>query len=295
MDSKLFGAKNANSSVEDLGSTKSKSLDFDKKSETYENTKNVSGFKQRNVVFTSFSLFSLLRKIGTALKFCFKGLMFLTTKILKNFGFFIVLILAIVVFLNFENLFFKVFGKKELKLQQTAIIIEESKKIAKLFTVSYYSEIVLDTNKVLYDTSNNYTNMMTNLFHDDELQKKSYDVDSSLYELIIIANGTGYAGNDLSKITKQDIIISDTSFTINIKSAEVLGTVVNPSDFTVFLDEGKWSADEVQAVKSIAVKKIENYALENGVLEKANTRTKEMLTEFLKSIGHKNIIINFKN
>ena len=76
--------------------------------------------------------------------------------------------------------------------------------------------------------------MMTNLFHDDELQKKSYDVDSSLYELIIIANGTGYAGNDLSKITKQDIIISDTSFTINIKSAEVLGTVVNPSDFTVF-------------------------------------------------------------
>ena len=266
---------------------KSKSLDFDKKSETYENTKNVSGFKQRNVVFTSFSLFSLLRKIGTALKFCFKGLMFLTTMILKNFGFFIVLILAIVVFFNFENLFFKVFGKTELKLQQTAIIIEESKKIAKLFTVSYYSEIVLDTNKVLYDTSNNYTNMMTNLFHDDELQKKSYDVDSSLYELIIIANGTGYAGNDLSKITKQDIIISDTSFTINIKSAEVLGTVVNPSDFTAFLDEGKWSADEVQAVKSIAVKKIENYALENGVLEKANTRTEEMLTEFLKSIDIK--------
>jgi len=186
-------------------------------------------------------------------------------------------------------------SKSEFKLQETALIIEESKKIAKLFTVSYYSEIVLDTNKVLYDTSNNYTNMMTNLFHDDELQKKSYDVDSSLYELIIIANGTGYAGNDLSKITKQDIIISDTSFTINIKSAEVLGTVVNPSDFTVFLDEGKWSADEVQAVKSIAVKKIENYALENGVLEKANTRTVEMLTEFLKSIGHKNIIINFKN
>ena len=71
---------------------------------------------------------------------------------------------------------------KGTKLQQTAIIIEESKKIAKLFTVSYYSEIVLDTNKVLYDTSNNYTNMMTNLFQDDELQKKSYDVDSSLYD-----------------------------------------------------------------------------------------------------------------
>ena len=30
-----------------------------------------------------------------------------------------------------------------------------------------------------------------------------------------------YAGNDLSKITKQDIIASDTSFTINIKSAEM--------------------------------------------------------------------------
>ena len=137
--------------------------------------------------------------------------------------------------------------------------------------------------------------MMSNLFHDDEHQEKSYDVDSNLYELTIIANGTAYAGNDLSKITKQDIIASDTSFTINIKSAEILSTVVNPSDFTIFVDEGKWSAKEVQVVKSMALKKIENYALENGVLEKANTRTKEMLTEFLKSIGHKNITVNFKN
>ena len=185
-------------------------------------------------------------------------------------------------------------SKSEFKLQETALIIEESKKIAKLFTVSYYSEVVLDTNKVLYDTSDNYTNMMSNLFHDDEHQEKSYDVDSSLYELTIIANGTAYAGNDLSKISKQDIITSDSSFTINIKSAEILSTVVNPSDFTIFVDEGKWSAEEVQVVKSIAVKKIENYALENGVLEKANTRTEEMLTEFLKSLGYKNIIINFK-
>ena len=43
---------------------------------------------------------------------------------------------------------------------------------------------------------------MSNLFHDDEHQEKSYDIDSNLYELTIIANGTAYAGNDLSKITK---------------------------------------------------------------------------------------------
>ena len=64
LDSKLFGAKNTNSSAEDLGNTKLKSIDFDKKNDTKENTKNHSGLKQRNDVILTFSLFSILQKIG---------------------------------------------------------------------------------------------------------------------------------------------------------------------------------------------------------------------------------------
>ena len=63
---------------------------------------------------------------------------------------------------------------------------------------------------------------MSNLFHDDEHQEKSYDVDSSLYELTIIANGTAYAGNDLSKISKQDIITSDSSLQLTLKVLKYL-------------------------------------------------------------------------
>ena len=108
LDSKLFGAKNNNSSIEDLDSAKSKSTDFVTKSDTKESAKTVSGLKQKNDVFASFSLFTIFEKIGAALKFCFKGLMYLMPKIFKNLSFSIALILAIVVFFSVENLFFAI-------------------------------------------------------------------------------------------------------------------------------------------------------------------------------------------
>ena len=184
-------------------------------------------------------------------------------------------------------------SESNLELKETAVIIEESKKIAKLFSTSYYTEIVIDTNKVIYDTSSNYTNMITNLFHDDEHQEKSFYIDSNLFELTIIAHGTAYAGNDLSQISSKNIIITDSSCTINISTSKILSTVINPSDFTIFIDEGEWSPDEVQEIKAIAVKKVESYGIRNGILEKANARTKKMLTEFLKSLGFETINVNF--
>ena len=183
------------------------------------------------------------------------------------------------------------FSRNKLKLTDTAVIIEESKKIAKLFSMSYYSEIVIDTNKIIYESSSNY---ISNFFTDEE-EKEEYNYDdSTLYRLTIIANGTSYAGNDLSKINKSDIKITDSSCTIKIKSAEIISTVVNPSDFTIFIDEGEWSPEEVQQIKTIAVEKVKQLSIKSKILEKANIRTEKLLTEFLKSVGFQVVIINFK-
>ena len=186
------------------------------------------------------------------------------------------------------------FYRKPFKLKETAVIIEESKKIAKLFSANYYAEIVIDTTKVVFDKKTDYTNTLSNLFSSDENQKETEYIDSSFHEITIIGNGTTFAANDLSQMTKNDVMVKDSMCTISIKSAEVVNTVINPSDFTIFIDEGDWSPEEVQELKLMAVKKVENYALQNNILEKANERTKKLLTEFLKSVGFLVVNVEFK-
>ena len=159
------------------------------------------------------------------------------------------------------------FYRKPFQLKETAVIIEESKKIAKLFSSNYYAEIVVDTTKIVYENKTDYTNSISNIFSSDENDKNTEYIDSSLHQITIIGNGTTFAANDLSQMTKEDIVIQDSMCTINIKSAEVVNTVINPSDFTIFIDEGNWSPQEVQILKTIAVKKVENYAFQNNILE----------------------------
>ena len=185
------------------------------------------------------------------------------------------------------------FYRTPFKLKDTAIIIEESKKIAKLFSANYYAEIVVDTTKIVYESKTDYSNTITNLFSSDENDKSTEYIDSSFHQLTIIGNGTTFAANDLSQMSKKDIVIVDSLCTINIKSAEVVNTVINPSDFTIFVDEGNWSPTEVQVLKSIAVENVEKYAIQNQILEKANKRTKTLLTDFLKSIGFSVVEVNF--
>jgi hypothetical protein len=101
------------------------------------------------------------------------------------------------------------FNRNPLKIKNTAVIIEESKKIAKLFSATYYSEIVIDTTKLTIQAKTNYTNSLSNLFSSDDEQEETKYNDSSYHQLTLIANGTTFAGNDLATISEKDIIIND--------------------------------------------------------------------------------------
>ena len=186
------------------------------------------------------------------------------------------------------------FNRNPLKIKNTAVIIEESKKIPKLFSATYYSEIVIDTTKLTIQAKTNYTNSLSNLFSSDDEQEETKYNDSSYHQLTLIANGTTFAGNDLATISEKDIIINDSLCTIIIDSAKIISTVINPSDFTIFIDEGEWSPEEVQEIKTLAVEKVKQLSIKNKILEKANNRTKKLLSEFLKSVGFQVVNINFK-
>ena len=85
------------------------------------------------------------------------------------------------------------------------------------------------------------------------------------------------------------------SITLTIPNAQILNTVVNPSDFTIFYDDGSWSKEEVISLKQKAREKIKSFALNNKIIQKANDKTIKLLTSFLQSVGYKSVQIEFED
>lgn len=184
---------------------------------------------------------------------------------------------------------------KPLKLKDTAVIIEESKSIAQLFSATYYAEVVIDTFKREVDeyVDAKNTGLAIFTFGLSEYTENTF-ADTVLHEFTLIGKGKCYAGNDLSNLSPSDIIISgDTSCTIKVPKATIFNTVINPSEFEIFIDENGFTPEEVQGIKQVAVDKIKRYAIESGIIEKADKRTEKLLIDFLKSLGFATVKVEF--
>lgn len=157
---------------------------------------------------------------------------------------------------------------------ETPIKVEEVKAIAKLFSQQYSNEIVVHKIHTRPGIFSNYKD-----------------------KLILIAEGKSYAGTDLSKMKQEDIkIIDSVSCEIIIPKAEILETIINPSGFRVFIEEGYWKTnyDAVQKVKKEAVDSLEQMAKSKDILAKADEKSVKMMKNFMQSLGYKNVNVILK-
>jgi len=169
---------------------------------------------------------------------------------------------------------FNPFNKSEVKYQQTALQVEDVKAVAKLFTQQYVNEIII-----------------VKKYKDKGIFTDSED------KLVIIAQGTCFAGTDLSKMKQEDIkIIDSVSCEITIPHAEILESTINPSGFRTFISEGYWENNfkMVQKVKTQAVKRLENLAKSSNILKKADKKSISIMKSFMQSIGFKNTNVIIK-
>ena len=79
---------------------------------------------------------------------------------------------------------------------------------------------------------------------------------------------------------------------MTLPQTEIFDIIVNPSNCDVFVEEGKWSHDEVTALQTQARAKIEQDALNYGILEQADKIGRERLTELFKTFGFNIVILN---
>jgi len=208
---------------------------------------------------------------------------------IKLFRTIIIIVLLCTIYIGFTYKFpnLNFFKSKSIELKDTALIIEESKKISELFSTKYYSEIIIDSTKKVVEKKTDITRSILNLAN------VKY-TDSITSKIVIIAKGNCYAGNNLESIQSSYNTNTET-LEIIIDKSKIFNTITNPSDFKIYFDDGHWNDSEVKLLKSKAKKQIIKLAYENDILDKANMRTENLLTSFLKSAGYKNVIIKFRD
>ncbi len=159
-----------------------------------------------------------------------------------------------------------VFKSQPVQIDETQVLIKQINDLAQLVTISFYDEIVMDSSKP------------KNLPSFPGLRPVPDHI-------VLLARGKVLAGTDLKKIDSSNIFVLGDSIHISLPPAEILNTIINPSNFEVFDETGKWSSGEVLQIKQRMFIKLKQRAIENNVLPKATERSKQILERFLRGLA----------
>ena len=165
--------------------------------------------------------------------------------------------------------------KRSLSIDDTPVIITKIRSLGELTTACYYDEMVLSRTK-----QNAFSSSALGSLARDGLGK---DVDD---HLVIIAKGTVRAGLDLMDMSEEDVrFVGDTAY-IRLPAPQYLDVIVNPSDFEVFAETGKWTHEEITGLQETARTRLLMGADHYGLKSKAYAGAMDAVTELLVASGY---------
>lgn len=167
-----------------------------------------------------------------------------------------------------------IFKPKPVLIENTPILIKEIRELTQLITVTSYDEVVVDSVKSSTDILKAITGISLNPDR-----------------IVIIARGSVQAGTNLRYLSESDIVVEEDSVTLKLPQAEILEVIVNPSGFSTFSETGVWSPDAVNLVKAKAKRVMEYRAVQKNILQMAESRSRMLMENFLRSAGFKKVTI----
>lgn len=195
-----------------------------------------------------------------------------------------VLAIIVLVLVAAALLWLKLKPKDEgLKIDETANVVTEIRKIAQFTSACYYEDVILKDKKANESLGGKVVNSFS---------KKDKPILED--EIVIVASGNVRAGFDLSKLSEKNIVIRDSVLEVTLPKAEIFEVIVNPSGFDVYVEDGTWSHEQVTKVENKAMNKIRKDAISDGLLEKATELGVTKLTELFKTFGYKEVVIHTK-
>lgn len=131
--------------------------------------------------------------------------------------------------------------QKPLTIDRTPIVTTSIRSLGELTTACFYDEIVLSRSK-----PGSLSGTALGSIARDGFGK---DLDD---RLVIIARGTVRAGIDFRGLKDEDVSFKGDTVFIKLPNPQYLDVIVNPSDFEVFSESGKWLQWEVRALQDSA-------------------------------------------
>ena len=199
----------------------------------------------------------------------------------------VIAVIFLIIFLfqkiNWLPSFKNIFKSEAVVIDETPIIIREINTLSQLITVTFTDEVVMDTAKI--------SNGMPSLLPLSIGTVLTPSVD----KLVMIGRGKVIAGTDLKKIKEDDITVTGDSIHVTLPTAEILQTIVNPSGFETFIEQGTWSDDAATSLKIKIRNKITKQALDQQILKQANDRSLNIIKVFLQNTGFKKTGITIKD
>ena len=176
------------------------------------------------------------------------------------------------------NIFDNLLGKG-MQYEKTANVITEIRNISEFTSACYCEELVMTEVKDSENTTNKFVKM---------LGRGAVSKD----EICLIMDGKVRAGFDLSKVTDNAIAISGDTLTMTLPKPELFDVIVNPSNCEVYVEEGKWSHEQVTAIQASARVRIQDDAIGYGILEQADKIGRERLADLFKTFGFNVVRLN---
>lgn len=207
-------------------------------------------------------------------------------KTLQKHGVLVAAVLVVIFLfqkINWLPSFKNIFGSKPVVIEATPVIITEINTLAQLITITFTDEVVMDTAKI--------GNGMPSLLPTSIGTILTPGVD----KLVMIGRGKVLAGTDLKNLQEKDINVTGDSIHVSIPHAIILQTIINPSDFETFSEKGNWDESALTALKIKIRNEITRRAIQQNILQKANTRSENIIETFLKNTGFKKVTIGFEN
>ncbi|MEO6134981.1 MAG: DUF4230 domain-containing protein [Ginsengibacter sp.] len=183
--------------------------------------------------------------------------------------------------INWLPSFKNIFKSQPIVIEETPILVKEIHSLATLVSITYSDEIVMDSTKVGNGLPSLLPTTMGTL------------LTPSLDRLVIIGRGKAVAGTDLKKLNENDIHVTGDSIHLLLPTASILQVIINPSNFEIFSEEGDWSETAIIDLKRKISERVQQNALAQNILNRANDRSKSVMETFLKNTGFTKINIEF--
>lgn len=160
------------------------------------------------------------------------------------------------------------FSSKPVTIDDTPILVKEIRSLGQVITATYHDEVVVDST----------------IKHPFPQLPVTDD------KLVIIARGKVLAGMDLKLLADSSITVSGDTVWMLLPQTKILDVIINPGDYETFQEKGKWSPEAVTAVKLSAKGKITANAYNKNIIDKANSKAKAVLEDFLHAAGFKIVL-----